>query len=58
MTRLKSRLVETGFPKTIKRRTLLAGHADGHEVLGGIPMLGGAAVCPTMQNLDRKSVMT
>jgi hypothetical protein len=28
MTRLKSRLLETGFPKTMIRRTLLAGQAE------------------------------
>ena len=53
-TRLKSRLVETGLPKTIILRTLLAGQADE---LGLRPVAGGAALWPTMQNRERKSVM-
>ncbi len=40
MTKLKSKLVETGFPKTIILRTLLAGQADG---VGVNPRVGGAA---------------
>ena len=54
MTRLKSKLVETGFPKTMILKTLLAGQAD---VFGFNPVEGGAALWPTMQNLERKSVM-